>query len=239
MYAIVRNKDGSHYTSAVFGYFCRITAADDYQRYLEGIHNQFYVVLNEAKDSLIKKHIFPSDNKYLDPQVLIVEADQQDWTFEDDTHGCVDFLRCVDFYADELAIDPVLLGQCITMDAMHRYNECVEIKTEKDIENLMWVSGGFHDAYVEKHEQIDGTVYVLFAGVWGCKIEMWFEGEAAYSVASRDPEEDDPTWYCSSLLIHDGFFYLVDEENMKAEDIDNTYCWFRSRRVKYHVIPNT
>ena len=239
MYAIVRNKDGSHYTSVVFGYFCKITSTDDYKRYLEGIHNRFYVVLNEAKDALIKKYIFPSDNKYLDPQVLIVEADQDNWLFEDDTHGCVDFLHGVDFYAEEMAIDPVLLGQCITMDAMCRYNEYVEIKTEKDIENLMWVSGGFHDAYIEKHEQMDDVVYVRFAGVWGCKIEMWFEGETAYSVESRDPEEYDPTWYGSSFLMHDGFFYFVDEEGVKTENIDNTYRWFKSRRVRYHVIPNS
>lgn len=235
----MRNKDGSHYTSVVFGYFCKITSTDDYKRYLEGIHNRFYVVLNEAKDALIKKYIFPSDNKYLDPQVLIVEADQDNWLFEDDTHGCVDFLHGVDFYAEEMAIDPVLLGQCITMDAMCRYNEYVEIKTEKDIENLMWVSGGFHDAYIETHEQVADSVHVLFDGVWGCKIEIWFEGEAEYSVESRDPEEDDPTWYGSSFLMHDGFFYFVDEEGVKTENIDNTYRWFKSRRVRYHVIPNS
>ena len=235
----MRNKDGSHYTSVVFGYFCKITSTDDYKRYLEGIHNRFYVVLNEAKDALIKKYIFPSDNKYLDPQVLIVEADQDNWLFEDDTHGCVDFLHGVDFYAEEMAIDPVLLGQCITMDAMCPYNEYVEIKTEKDIENLMWVSGGFHDAYIETYEQVADSVHVLFDGVWGCKIEIWFEGEAEYSVESRDPEEDDPTWYGSSFLMHDGFFYFVDEEGVKTESIDNTYCWFKSRRVRYHVIPNS
>lgn len=238
MYAIVRNKDGSYYTSVVFGYFCKITATDDYKRYLESVYNKFYVVLNETKDALIKKYIFPSDNKYLDPQILIVEADQQDWVFDDDNHGCVDFLHGVDFYAKEMVIDPVLLGQCITMDAMQRYNEYVEIKTEKDIENLAWVSGGFHDAYIEKCELMDDSVYVLFDGVWGCKIEMWFEGEAAYSAKICDPQKDDPTWYGSSVLRHDGFFYLVDEEDMIAEDIDDTYCWFKSRHVKYHVIPN-
>lgn len=235
----MRNKDGSHYTSVVFGYCCKITATDDYKRYLEGVHNRFYVVLNEAKDALIKKHIFPSDNKYLDPQVLIVEANQDNWLFEDDIHGCVDFLKGVDFYAEEMAIDPVLLGQCITLDAMYRYNEYVEIKTEKDVENLMRVSGGFHDAYIETHEQVADSVHVLFDGVWGCKIEIWFEGEAEYSVESRDPEEDDPTWYGSSFLMHDGFFYFVDEEGVKTENIDNTYRWFKSRRVRYHVIPNS
>lgn len=77
MYAIVRNGNGTFYTSAVFGYFCKITATDDYQKYLERTHNQFYLVLNEKKDRLIKKFVFPWGNKYLDPQVLIINTEQR------------------------------------------------------------------------------------------------------------------------------------------------------------------
>lgn len=238
MYAIIRNKDGSYYTSFVFGYFCKVTATDDYKRYLERWHNQFYVVLNETKDALIKKYVYPSDNKYLDPQVLIIDADRQEWTFEDDSHGCVAFLHGIDFYGAELTVDSALLGQCITIDAMYPYNEYVEIKTAMDIENLGWVSGGFHDAYIKEHKEADDCVYVLFGGVWGCSIEMWFEGEATCSIKEYDLKVDDPTWYDSTFMLHDGFFYLVDEGDMNVEDIDNTYNWLKAKRVKYHVIPN-
>lgn len=75
MYAIVRNGKGHFYTSAVFGYFCEFTATDDYERYLERIHNQFYLVLDEKKERLVKKYVFPKEIKCLDPQILILDTD--------------------------------------------------------------------------------------------------------------------------------------------------------------------
>lgn len=238
MYAIVRNKDGTYYTSMVFGYFCKMTETDDYKRYLESIHNQFYLVLNEAKDCLIKKYVFPKENKYLDPQVLIVDTEQKDWILNEEHHGCASFLCGVDFDADELEVDPSILGKCIAMDTMQSYQEIVEVKSEADTENLCCVSGCFHDAYIKKCERLGDTVYVLFHGVWGCKIEMWFEGDADFCIDSRNPEYDDPSWYDSTLLRDNGYFYLVDECDMKVDDITDEYCWFKGRRLKYHVIPN-
>lgn len=154
MYAIVRNKDGTYYTSMVFGYFCKMTETDDYKRYLESIHNQFYLVLNEAKDCLIKKYFFPKENKYLDPQILIVDTEQKDWILDEEHHGCASFLCGVDFDADELEVDPSILGKCIAMDTMQSYQEIVEVKSEADIENLCCVSGCFHDAYIKKCERL-------------------------------------------------------------------------------------
>lgn len=237
MYAIVKKEGGTFYTSTVYGYFCKVTAKDDYQRYLESIHNQFYVVLNEEKNALVKKFIFPSNSKYLDPQILIIKSNQKDWIFEDDRHGCVDFLCGADFYIEPIEIDPILLKKCIDMDSAEVYEEYVEVTTEDDIENLEWVSGGFHDAFIKKHEQNDDVIYVLFGGVWGCQIEMWFEGDAACSIKEIDPTMDDPTWYCSTFMKQNGFFYLVDEADMTVDSIDDTYCWLRGRHVKYHVIP--
>ena len=79
MYAIVREDDGTYYTSTVFGFFCKVTATDDYQRYLERIHNQFYLVLNSSKTALVKKYLFPAGNKYLDPKVLVTDTDDSGW----------------------------------------------------------------------------------------------------------------------------------------------------------------
>lgn len=238
MYAIVKLGNGKNYTSFVFGYYCKITATDDYKRYLESIHNQFYVVLNEEKTALVKKCVYPSSNKYLDPQVLIVDANQEDWVYEDTKHGCTNFLNHVDFYKDEIEVDDVALSKCIALDSAYIYHEYVEIKTEADIENLLWVSGCFHDAYIEKYERTEDTVYVLFDGVWGCKIEVWFEGDVSFNVKDYDLKIDDPTWYDSSLLREDGYFYLVNDCEMKKEDITDEYCWFRGRHLRYRVIPN-
>lgn len=238
MYAIVKNKNGKYYTSMVFGYYCKITATDDYQQYLESIHNQYYLVLNKEKNRLVKKYVFPWESKYLDPQILIVDTEQAEWTLDEQSHGCVSFLCGTDIDADDFSLDPSLLGKCIAMDAMQEYLEYVEVKSEADIEKLRCVSGCFHDAHIEKCEHIGDTVHVLFDGVWGCKIELWFSGDASFCVDSRDPEYDDPTWYDSSILSEDGYFYLVDDCDMKVQDITDKYCWFKGRTLKYHIIPD-
>lgn len=238
MYAIVRNRDGTYYTSMVFGSFCRSTAADEINKYHDSIHDQFVLVLNEEKNRMVKRFIYPSEDKYLDPRVLIVDADRKDWILYEEDQGCVNFLSDTDFYADEIELEPSILSKCIAMDAMQTYPEVVEVITEADIENLCYVSGWFHDAYIKECVQDGDTLYVLFDGVWGCKIELWFDGDVGYCIESRYPEYIEPIWYDSTILKADGYFYLVDEGDMKVEDITDEYCWFRGRHLKYHVIPN-
>lgn len=238
MYAIVRNADGTYYTSTVFGYFCKVTATDDYEQYLESIHKQFYLVLNEKKDCLVKKYVFPKGSKYLDPKILIVDADQRNWVLDEANHGCVDFLHEVDAYSAELKLDSSMLKKCIAIDAAQNYQEIVEVNDDSDIANLLWAAGGFHDAYIKKCERNGDVVHVLLDGIWGCQIELWFEGSPDFCIDSRDPEYDDPAWYGATVLRANGVFYLVDDEDMKVEDITDKYCWFRGNHLKYHVIPD-
>lgn len=240
MYAIVRNRDGTHYNSVVFGYFCKITASDDYEKYLEGIHNQFYVVLDESKNHLVKKYVFPSDNKYLDPQILIMDTEQQEWILDESHHGCEKFLYGTDFDAEEIEVPPTILEMCVEMDAAQEYSDIVEVKNKRDIDNLYCVSGSFHDAYIKEYKVSEQEIYVLFDGVWGCKIEVWFEGDPTCCIRRYDPEyrEEDPTWYDSTIIHANDYFYLVDECEMTVEDITDEYCWFKGHRLKYRVIPN-
>lgn len=239
MHAIVRCGQGQHYISTVFGYYCKTTATDDYKRYLEGIHNRYYLVLNREKNRLIKQYIFDKNSKYLDPTVLIIESDSSDWTVDDKGQGCVSFLSEVpqEYIEDDLKAD--VLDRCIQMDAEYHYNEYPEISCQKDIDDLMDVSGWFHDACIEKlAQQNDGSLYVLFDGVWGCKIEMWFSDEVAYNVDSRNPDKYDPYWSCSTMLIEAGFIYFVDDDGMEISGITDDYCWFKAKKLKYHITPN-
>lgn len=238
MYAIVRNGKGLFYTSAVFGYFCEVTATDDYKRYLESIHNQFYLVLDEKKEHLIKKFVFPKENKYLDPQILILDADQTEWTLTSDGHGCMSFLNGVNFLEDSFLLSSEQISRCSEIDSQHTYHEFQDVSSANDINNFDCVSGNLHDAHIQKCEKNNDEIYVLFDGVWGCQIEMWFSGDVDYCVESRNPEIDDPTWYGSTLIYEDGYFYLIDDEDMKVADITNAYCWFKGQHLKYRVIPN-
>ena len=238
MHAIIRLGEEKYYCSAVFGYVCRITAVDDYQRYLEGIHNQYYLVLNQEKDRLIKQVIFPWGNKYLNPTILIVDDDDKDWVTIEKGLAVVDFLAGENLESVQDTITPALLKKCIGIDAAYRYEEYPEIREESDIKRLMSAAGGFHDACIAKLERSDdGSVYLLFDGTWGCTIEIWLEGDVSYCAESRNPKQFDPYWSCAAVLMKDGYVYIVDDD-VEVEDITDDYCWFKAKRMKYHIIPN-
>ena len=241
MYAIVRQGDGKYYTSVVFGYYQSVTATDDYQRYLERIHNRWFIVLNAEKTALVKQVIYDPNNKYLIPLVLITDEDTSGWTLREDYQGAVDFLPEAALFemVERGEVPEELLRRCIELDKQARYEPYPEIRTQRDIENLECVSGYFHDAYIDKLETLEnGALYLLFDGVWGCKIEMWFAGDVAYAVESRNPEKWDQYWMDSTVLLQDGYIWLIDDADMTPEELNDGYCWFRARRVKYHVIPD-
>ncbi|MBQ8276695.1 MAG: hypothetical protein IJZ02_08765 [Clostridia bacterium] len=89
----------------------------------------------------------------------------------------------------------------------------------------------------EKKER-ENSLYLLFDGTWGCKIEVWFEGDITYDTSSRDPEKFDPYWFGSTVKIDNGFIYLIDDEDVSVSDINLSYCWFKARSMKYRVIPD-
>ncbi len=240
MYGIITNKDGSSYTSYVFGYFCSVTAEDEYQRYIEGIYNRYYLVLNEEKTALVKKYVFDSEKHILNPLVLITDSDNTEWIMKDECCSCVSFLN--EAYKDEQEseICGELLKKCIDIDSRYIYDDYPEIKNQKNIDDLLYLSGWFHDAFVTKQEiKADGTLYVLFDGIWGCKLEVWFNGDVSYNI--ENDELYDVFWTEASLFIENGSIYLIEGEDMEASYInknEDNVCWFKAQKMKYHVIPN-
>lgn len=238
MYAIIRNGKGDYYTSLVFGYYERVTAEDDYQRYCERIHNRWFIVLNHSKTKLIKQVVYPPEEKYLSPRVLITDTDMQAWQVDQNGCGAIDFLPAENLLelVEENRVSNELTQKCIAMDAKIQYRAVQELKTKQDIENLECVSGGFHDAIIEKIEWRGNTLCVLFGGVWGCKIQLWLEGDVSFCVKSR--EDSDPYWMDRSLFMENGYIYLVDDCEMTAEQITDDYCWFKAKSISYQVLPD-
>jgi hypothetical protein len=78
------------------------------------------------------------------------------------------------------------------MDREYQFEAIRRINSGNDIRDLEWVSGGFHDAYIAEITECGNSLYILFDGTWGCKIEVWFEGDVSYDTSSRDPEKWDP-----------------------------------------------
>ena len=241
MHAIVRQGDGKYYISAVFGYYRDVTATDDYERYLEEIHKPYWIVWDSEKKRLIRWLSMVPNTKYIIPQILIVDSEQNNWNVDENGVGCVDFLsrELLDSILDEKIQPDEILNKCRAMDKGYSYDEIQEIKTKQDIVNLEWVSGGFHDARIAKEELLnDGTLYLRFDGTWGCEIEVWFSGELEYDTSSRDPEYYNPYWYGSTVILHDGFVYFVDNEDMTVDQITKEYCYFKARHMKYRIIPD-
>ena len=241
MHAIVRLGDGKYYISPVFGYYKDLISYDDYRRYPGRIYSPYYVVWDEGKKRLIKWFAMQPNTKNLIPQVLVVDCDQRDWVLDKEGIGGVNFLprKLADEYIEKGNISEDIYEKCYAYDQGYSYDPFPEIYTDKDIEDLEWVSMGFHDAFIKEEKlQEDGRLYLLFDGVWGCMIEIWFWGDLEYDTSSRNPEEYDPYWFGSTVIQKDGFIYFVDDDNMTVDQITNAYCWFKARHMKYHVIPD-
>lgn len=110
----------------------------------------------------------------------MVDADQSDWQLTADGQGCVNFWRRDQWEAltTQANPDPALLERCRKLDEGYVYDPMPEIKPQQDIENLNWAVNNFHDGYIVNEQlQADGKLYLKFAGLWGCQLEVWFWGD--------------------------------------------------------------
>lgn len=46
------------------------------------------------------------------------------------------------------------------------------------------------------------------------------------------------TGFESSMVIEDGFIYFYDCDGISPSKLSDNYCWFKARKVKYHIIPD-
>lgn len=240
MHAIVRQGNGKYYISAVFGFFSEIHSEDDFERD-EQYRKMYWIVWDEEKKRLIRWMNLDPKAKSIVRQVLVVDSDQSNWNMDEHGIGCVDFLskELLDSFLDEAEQPEEILEKCRAMDAGYVYDDTPEIRTQKDIEDLEWAAHGFHDAYIDKNELLeDGTLYLRFAGTWECEVEVWFWGDLEYDTSSVNPLESDPYWSGSTVMLHDGFVYFVDEYNMTVDKIRPCDCVFKARHMKYRIIPD-
>lgn len=233
MYAIIKEENGQYYTSTVFGcYNCK-----DHR-------NRCWIVLNKEKNALVKHFVFKPKSRFLELMLICTDSERNGWNDEKGEFSCVDFLPAakISSMIDRKKVPTELLEQCIKTDSSYSFNEYPEIRSQKDIDDLYCATGGFHDAYIEKLEDRGDSLYILFEGIWGCKLEVWFENDVSYDTADRYEEpqtfENDPYWYGGTVVIRNDYIYLIDDCDVSVNDIENGYCYFRARKMKYHIIPD-
>ena len=214
MHALVYLQNGSYYTSAVYGYYKGpATIRKGYERY--------WIVWNSSKTRLIRWPAMVPDKEYLVPQILIVDSDQSNWIIDDPED---------------------ILKKCRNADAPYIFHDKMEIKKQKDIEDLDWISMGFHDTFLTKKEFLeDGSLYLALDGIWCCELEIWFSGEIeCHTATGKNGEEYDLywDWQKATILMHEGFIYfVVDEPVTTFADIKSDCCYFKARHLKYRITP--
>ena len=82
-----------------------------------------------------------------------------------------------------------------------------------------------------------GSLRVFFTGVWGCDVELFFEGDVSYCTESRNPENYDPYWGDSQVAFTDGFIVFYDDSETDVKDINDNWCWFKARKMSYRILP--
>lgn len=234
MYAIVRPFKGKYYLSPVFGeYYDDYSSATEFEKKYELAKFLYYVVFDENKKTLIKQYLYNE----LFRQVLIIDADVSDWNVNKETEtGEVLFTNYNELHA---IIDGTLTVPQKFYDYDGEYNcsEVGEIRNETDAKSLLDAFMYFHDGYIEKIEEVEDKLTVHFNSMWGCDVEIIFEGDVSYDLGIRGPESDDRWWYDASISLKDGYVWLIDDENATPDDYEG-YCWFKAKHMYYRIIPS-
>lgn len=240
MMAIVKQEDGRHYTSCIFGTYCKITGArGSWQEGMEKLHNRFFLVFDRDKTKLIKVYIYPWEEEYLAPKILILDTEDAQWRYldEEKKQGCVDFLEGLDTEAEEITLTAEQLKKCHAMENNCSYEPYSEIRSEKDAQALLTAAGYFHDGYVKSYTRTEDCVYVLIKGCWGCSVELWFVGNPEAVFPSEAAFDCTEYWFEATILHENGRFYLVDGGDYSFADISAADRCFSGERMKYHIIP--
>ncbi len=228
MKAIVKLGNGKYYLSKVFGVF-----NDNLSDEFKSGYKYYYIVFDEEKKTLITLLEYPNN---LVPEILIYDNDTSDMEIDKNDCGKVNFLS--DDEINNILVGNVsddILSKCMKFVENNEL-DYIEIKDDNDIENFMIVSGNLHDGYIKETSETNNNLYVLFDGVWGCNIEMIFEGNVQYQNL-RD--EDNLWWFGSTIFFDNNEIVLVDDECYeKGDDFKKCLTWFKAEKAKYKVTPD-
>lgn len=232
MYGIIREGNKQYYITRILGFY-NDSEDPDLGRY--------FIVLDRNKKKIQKVYLYnPEVKPHLDLRVLLLDNDTDDWILDEHEFGCVDFLSEVNLpeMVSHNIIDRDVIDKCVAYDKPSTFKEVNEILSEKDAEIFMDITGELHDARIVELEKIDdNSLRVLFDGIWGCDVELYFEGDVSYCTDSRDPMEYDPYWGDSQVAIQDGFITFYDDAYTDVSEINDNWCWFRARKMSYKIIP--
>ena len=229
MYAIIRLKNKQYYTSKVFGIYKETESKEGF--------DVFYIVLNKEKNKLTKVYKYEIEN-HIDTMVLELDQDMEDMILDEEGYGHVDFLKDqdIDKILNDEEIEKRKLNKCINSSKDIDLKEYIEVNDEDDINNLLYLTGGFHDACIENISGNDKKMTIKFDKIWGMELEIVFEDEVIY----KNTLVNDIYWFdCSLIKNESDYFVFVNQSGYdEKDDLDEYSCYFMAKKMKYKIIPN-
>ena len=155
-----------------------------FARFGEGLKEKV-IIFDENFEKLICEDVY--DKKPLITRnVFIIDSDTFNWIVKEFILGkrlkkktivkgeqwfldSIDNLNCIN--------DEKIINKAKKQNDGIVINEWNIIDNEKAINDLMNVAGFFHDAYIAGVDYNENKLIVRFDGVWGCSIELFFEGD--------------------------------------------------------------
>lgn len=138
-------------------------------------------------------------------------------------------------------VDEKYIQLAVTLNNSIDTGEWKYVKSQKDAENLLSASWGFHDATlanisykVKENYDEPSIVQVLFTGCWECDILLEFKKD----VLVHFNVNDNNTFEIldSNIIFHDGFIYWVDDCIENVSDITEEYIYFRARSLAWKMV---
>lgn len=233
MKAIIKLNNGKYYISKIFGIY-----NDKLNDKQKAGYSFYYIIFNETGTELIKKYEYKQKSLFIIREILICDTNTSYMKLDENDCGKVSFISNeeIEKIKNNQRVSPNTLKQCLKYIDKNKI-DYIKIKDENDIKNLMSVSFGFHDADIENLEEKNNKLYVLFSGIWGCKIQIIFEGNIQYKIETNN--EYSGEWFGATMLLDNNQIILVDDENYKKdENLENYSNWFKADKIKYIVIPD-
>lgn len=234
MKAILRVGYARHYLSPIFGvYRDPASARDPFDAYV--------VCLDERREALT---VHPLNNAAAAPSIypalLFTDASAEGFVTEGAYLGApfVPFSLAQKIAAGEAAPADVV-ARCRAMDDGEAVDTLRTVRTDDELERLMSIVGYFHDRRIEcvccDREQ--DTVSIEFSDVWGCTLELFFEGDTACVCAGEPPETYGGRWMGGDIRRCGEYFYLADGIGFEPHELNDEYCWMRGKTLRFCLTP--
>ena len=224
MIARIKTKNG-FYDSIVFALFNKSW-------------NSSVVVFNQNYDSLIFVKMWkPKRNVF-----IYNDVQDEDWIENEKVKGYKWVLENISRKLFRTEINQRILGKCQELQATVVQSDWFELKTKCDVEGLMSIAFGFHDAYVKDMYVESGKQYILFDTTWSCEILFELDGSVEtnlikdYGQIAIDGFF--PTIFNSTIFFENNLIYWVEEPDCEnsSDLVKSKLRYFCANQVKWKPI---